>query len=137
MPVFDDLDDEMQDALDDAYGERVRIEPRGSAGWRTGGGIDTERPIREIVGRYRSKPMTSELEGNREGSRFQSMTRIAGNSQAMRVSPSQAAAIGYPLTANDRIVLISRPGAPAFTIVRVGARDGGELTIELTAEASA
>ncbi|TXM64330.1 hypothetical protein FV218_22230 [Methylobacterium sp. WL69] len=135
--MFDDLDDDMQDALDDAYGERVRVEPRGSAGWRTGGGIDTERPVREIIGRYRSKPMTSELEGNREGSRFQSMTRIAGNTLSLRVSPLQATALGYSLAANDRVVLLDRIDQPAFTVVRVGPRDSGELTIELTAEASA
>ena len=136
MSGFADLDDEMQDALDDPYGERVRIEPRGAAGWRTGGGIDTGRPVREIVGRYRSKPVTSDLEGNREGSRFQSMTRIAGNSQMMRISPAQAALLGYPLAANDRAVLIDRLDAPAFTIVRVGPRDSGELMLELTSEAT-
>jgi len=125
-------------ALDGFRGEPVRIEPRMTPpGPRSVSGPDPARPVREIVGRYRSKPITAELEGNREGSRFQSMTRIAGNAITMRISPPQAATLGYALAANDRIVLLARPGAPTFTIARVGARDGGELMLELTTEAAA
>ncbi|MCJ2080745.1 hypothetical protein [Methylobacterium sp. J-090] len=137
MRAFDALWAEAVPHIEAILGEPVRVEPRAAAGWRSGGGTDAERPVREIIGRYRSKPITSELEGNREGSRFQSMTRIAGNTQTMRISPAQAAALGYALTANDRVVLLTRPGTPAFTIVRVGARDGGELMLELTTEAAA
>lgn len=136
MGAFADIDDDMQDALDESFGERVRVEPRGAAGWRTGGGMDTDRPVREIIGRYRSAPVTTELEGNREGSRFQSMTRVGGNTQTMRISPAQIALLGYAPIANDRAVLIDRPNAPALTIVRSGPRDSGEWMLELTSEAA-
>jgi len=124
-------------ALDGFRGEPIRIEPQLPRGeWRGEVGPDPARPVREIVGRFRRRPTTGELEGNREGSRFQSMTRIAGEAITMRISPAQAASLGYALGANDRIVLLARPGTPAFTIVRVGARDGGEVMIHLATTGS-
>ena len=134
MGTFAENDDDMQDALDCAYGERVRIEPQMAAGLR---GRPAEgaspRPPVEVIGRYRKKPITSELEGNREGSRFQSMTRIAGSTLTLRISPGEAAKLGYELAGSDVVALLDRPGEPRFTIARVGPRDSGELMIELTA----
>lgn len=124
-------------ALDAFRGERVRIEPRAPAGLRgrPTAGASVREPV-EIIGRFRSRPVTSELEGNREGSRFQSMTRIAGNTLTMRISPGEAEKLEYPLIGNDVVVLPDRAGKPRFTIARVGARDSGELTLELTSEAA-
>lgn len=131
MDAFGDLDDAMQDALDATYGERVRILPQAAAAWRGQGGADPGREVREIVGRYRAKPVTGELEGNREGSKFQSMTRISGTAQTMRVSPGELAKLGYALQPNDKVQLIDRPGAPIFTIMTAGLRDSGEAALEM------
>jgi len=138
VSLFDDLGDTMQDALDATHGERVRVEPQAPAGLRgrpIAGAVERE-PV-EIIGRFRSRPVTAELEGNREGSKFQSMTRIAGNATTMRISPGEAAKLGYALTSADTVVLLDRPGQPRFGIARVGARDGGELSLELTTETAA
>lgn len=135
MDAFSDLADAMQDALDVTYGECVRILPQASAGWRGKGGADPIREVREIVGRYRAKPVTGELEGNREGSKFQSMTRIASTAHTMRISPGELVKLGYALQANDRVVLLDRTDTPTFTIVRAGLRDSGEASLELTSGA--
>ena len=134
MPAFLDLDDEMQDALDATYGERVRITPQGKPGWRTAGGADVDRPIREIVARYRSKPIVSELEGQREGTGFQSATRFASASHTLRVSPTQIALYGHEIRANDRVALLDRADAPSFTITSAGLRDSGEMHLGLVPE---
>ncbi|WP_336488294.1 hypothetical protein [Methylobacterium nigriterrae] len=134
MGAFADLDDEMQDALDDAYGERIRVLPQASAGWRGAAGTDPTRPVREIIGRYRSAPKPTELEGNREGSKFQSMTRINTASQTVRISPAQLTLLGYVPAAGDKVVLLDRVDAPTFTIsCAPPARDSGELQLELVA----
>ena len=138
MTFASELAEARHAALDAFRGERVRIEPRAPAGLRgrPSTGTSAREPV-EITGRFRSRPVTSELEGNREGSRFQSMTRVAGNALTMRISPGEAMRLGYPLMGNDGVVLLDRPGQPRFTIARVGARDSGELSLELTSEAPA
>lgn len=131
MSDFDDVDDGMQDALDDAFGERVRIVPQVPAGWRAAGGVDPGRPIGEVMARYRSRPIVSELEGKREGTRFQSMTRFSGASHTLRVSPTQLALYGHEIRANDRVVLIERVDEPIFTITSSGTGGSGGLRLGL------
>lgn len=138
MTLSAELAEARHAALDSFRGERVRVEPRAPAGLRgrpVAGSAERE-PV-EIVARFRSRPVTAELEGNREGSKFQSMTRIAGNTTTMRISPGEAAKIGYALTSADAVVLLDRPGQPRLGIARVGPRDSGELRLELNAEAAA
>lgn len=137
MTLSAELAEARHAALDSFRGERVRIVPQVPLGLRgrpvAGGAV--REPV-EIIGRFRRRPTTAELEGNREGSKFQSMTRIAGNALTMRISPGEAAKLGYDLAGSDALVLLDRPGQPRFTIIRVGARDGGELNLELTTEAA-
>jgi hypothetical protein len=137
VSVFNDVDDDMQDALDDAFGEGIRIIPQGERGWRGQGGIDPNRPVRDIQGRYRSTPTTSEMEGNREGSRFQSMSRISTRSHALRISPAEITALGYAPIAGDTVTLTTRIDQPTFTVTSVGLRDSGETQLELVSGAVA
>lgn len=106
MSAFDDLAEDLQDALDAAMGERIRILPRVPVQWRGQPGPDPQRPTMDIIGRYRSKPSVSELEGNREGSRFMSMTRITDADHTIRISPEQFALLGYAIKANDGVMLL-------------------------------
>lgn len=136
MSAFGDLNDEMQDALDGAFAEEISIAPQGSRGWRGQAGIDPGRPTKSFRGRYRSKPVIAELEGNREGSRFQSMTRISARTHMVRISPAEITALGYAPAAGDTLVLTDRIDRPAFTVSNVGLRDSGETQLELVSGAA-
>nr|USU31111.1 hypothetical protein NG677_17435 [Methylobacterium sp. OTU13CASTA1] len=138
MRAFDALWAEAVPHIEAILGERVRIVPQIPAGLRgrpvAGAAL---RPPVEVIGRFRKKPVTSELEGNREGSKFQSMTRLAGNMLTLRISSVEAAKLGYEVVGSDVVVLLDRPGEPRFTIARAGVNDSGELMLELTAGGAA
>ncbi len=124
MDAFSDLDDAMRTRSTPPTASASAFEPRAPAvlRGRPVSGAAERQPV-EIIGRFRSRPVTAELEGNGEGSKFQSMTRIAGNATTMRISPSEAAKLGYALTSADTVVLLDRPGQPRLGIARVGARE--------------
>lgn len=118
--------------IETEFGERVRIEPQTTSGtWRGRTGADPNRQPGEVVGRYNTKAAAAELEGNREGSKFQSMTRIAAATHVVRFSAGQVAALGYAPVAGDHVVLLDRPGAPRFTAIGVDEGAGQDLRLDL------
>lgn len=122
------------DAVQDVeaeLGERVRVMPMLEGGARRPITADPSRPQREIVGRYHSGSAISELEGSRQRSSMDGTTRMLGATQILRISSGQLGALGYPIRQSDRIVLLDRPGEPAFSVIDATPSDVGEAKLML------
>ncbi|KAB1069255.1 hypothetical protein [Methylobacterium planeticum] len=134
MRGFDALWAEAVSDIEAVLGERIRILPQVvTGGWRGQAGADPSRAPVVIVGRYKTQSEITELEGNREGSKFQSMTRMSAATQIIRLSAAQIAILGYAPKAGDKAVLIDRPDQPTFTISSTGGQESGEMKLELVA----
>lgn len=131
MTAFDLLWADAVADMEAAFGEQVRIEPYIVPVGRGVPHPDPERAIGETVGRFQAKPGTADLEGSREGTRLQGMTRLASVTPTLKLSAEAVARLGFRPRGGDRLVLIERPGEPTYSIASVGGHDGGNLDIGL------
>ncbi|RVU13160.1 hypothetical protein [Methylobacterium oryzihabitans] len=120
--LFADAMAEADAVLVEEFGERVRIEPRlalgPGRGELSGPRPDPEREVREVRAQFTLRGAVDTLEGVRQGTKLNGMTRLAVAEAHLRMSAAVLAGLGYPLQADDRIVLVERAGQPAYAIVK-------------------
>ncbi|WP_298959052.1 hypothetical protein [uncultured Methylobacterium sp.] len=108
--------------LNAAFGERVRIEPRLALGPGRGElgapRPDPDRPVREVRATFTLRAAADTLQGVRRGTELNGMTRMAVAEAHLWLPAAVLARLGYPLQADDRVVLVERAGQPAYAIVK-------------------
>lgn len=123
---FDALDAAVQTAIDQTFGEGIRIEPMLSGDYAKA--PDPERPARSCRATISRAP-------GAKATNFPSTNR---KSSDLAVSPTEAwidraayAALGYPIRRGDFIVLTEAAGSPRFEVAAAHRGDYGDVTLPL------
>lgn len=128
--VFDALDAEIQAVVSDAFGERVRFEPRSSAGQYAAEEPDPARPVREVTAVVTSVVGSADLRGD-VGGQARSTSRLAGQETTAWLGAEVVSALGYEITTGDRLVRLDEPGAPMFRVGQPKPTEAGDLVLTL------
>lgn len=125
-PYADILSDAMS-AVDDVFGERLRIEPRLRSGKSERPGPDETRPATTITGVLRMESAMVER-GNFIGRRWE------GEMEADKaeVFIQHANMPAYDLRDGDRITALDRVGAPMFEVNRIDQGHAGRMILQVT-----
>jgi hypothetical protein len=130
--AFERLAARLDAAVDRAYGERVRIEPRGG-GRISAGMADPSRPAREVTATVVLDPSEiGTFSGRRSGTSAVGGTSVETLGPIVQISPSEAAILGYTLAEGDYLVLIDRPDQPRRRILKPPQADErGLITLDI------
>lgn len=97
-------------AVDEVYGETLRLRPQRAGGDLGAGGDDPSRPATDFVGAVTRRPNLIERRGL--GARSGENAKVAG--AAWQVSFS--AALGLDVRAGDFVVWLEEPGQPVLRL---------------------
>lgn len=126
---FDSIDADIQSAMDQVFGEAIRIVPQaGDVNYGTG--PDPLRPVRDtrgIVSRAHKSEGADFIGTNRAG-----VDRALLHSEVW-IERDAYDALGYIVRRGDLIDLIDEPGSPRVAVARVSAGDNGDVNIHLVA----
>lgn len=100
-----------------AFGEAVRIEPIVSSEYADPI-PDAERAPVDARATVSLSPTVKTFDGQRQGTKINTMTRFAERTASIWFPPADYAAIGYALRAGDKVILVERAGAPAYSVAR-------------------
>ena len=128
--VFDTLDAEIQAVVSDAFGERVRVEPRTTAGQYGVEKADASRPAREVTAVVTSVVGSADLRGD-AGGQARSTSRLAGQETTAWLGAEVVSALGYEIATGDRLVRLDEPGAPMFRVGQPKPTEAGDLVLAL------
>jgi len=133
MALFDDIDGSLQAAMDQVFGEAIRVLPQQVGGNYGAGAPDPARPpldTRAIISRAPNQGKVDFANTNRAG-------------VPLSLSPSECwmdraayAALGYPIRRGDVIELTDK-GAARVTVSDVALGDHRDIVIHFTAGAPA
>lgn len=98
-------------AVDEVYGESLKVRPQRPGGDLSAGGDDPDRPvIDEVIGTVTRRPLLVERRGF--ASRTQENAKLAGAIWQVGF----AAALGLDLRAGDLVVRLDEPGQPTLRL---------------------
>jgi len=123
---FDQLDAAVQAAMDQAFGEAIRVEPMAAGNYASV--PDPARPAkaaRAIISRAPQPAATNYPATNRK-----SADRAAGPTEAW-IGAADLAALGYPIRKGDLIVLTDDPGEPRYAVTAVYLTDQRDARLPL------
>jgi hypothetical protein len=119
-------------AVAKVFGEAVRVEPMLPAGELKPAAPDPNRAQVTTRGVIALSPTVSDFEGVRQGRSIDTSARVAERRASVWFDLSDYAAIGYALKPGDRVVLVTRPGAPAYVVARDPvSSDRGDIHVHL------
>ena len=133
MSLFDDIDGSLQAAMDQVFGEAIRVLPQRVGGNYGAGGSDLARPARD------SRAIVSRA--SREGTVDFANTNRAG--VTLSLAPSECwmdraayTALGYPIRRGD-VIELTEKGDARVTVSDVAPGDHRDVVIHFTAGAPA
>lgn len=97
-------------AVDQVYGEQLRLLPQASGGDFTAGGADPDRPEKEFVGAVTRRPLDLKRQG--VGVNGQPNARLAGATLQVSFSPL----LGLDVRAGDLVVRLEEAGQPVLRL---------------------
>jgi len=129
---FDAIDAAVQSAIDQVFGEGIRIHPQ-AGDVNYGGGPDTLRPARDaraVISRSYATERTDFLGTNRPGA-----SGALAPSEAWLDSASYAA-LGYAIRRGDILELTEEAGAPRLVVAQADYGRNGDVNLHLVASGS-
>lgn len=128
MPLrYANLMSQVTAAVDDVFGERLRIEPRTRGTSRNLPGPDPDRAAVTVTGVLRSRDALVDR-GASQGGAWEG--EMPGDKAMVYIRTDKAPA--YHITDGDRVVCLDRPATPAYEVASVH-RDGtARLALHVT-----
>ncbi|KAB2876897.1 MAG: hypothetical protein F9K43_00580 [Bauldia sp.] len=131
MTDFDAIAAAADAAIDGVVGESLRIEPMADGGYTGAGASDPDRPVRTVVGTFRSTPTEPSRFGGQSNERLPGLSRVMARETVAHLSAAVAGSLGYRLRKGDRVVRVDKAGEPAFEVAFSEPTDLGDLFIHL------
>lgn len=125
---FDEIDAAAQAAIDETFGEGIRVRPMRGGNYAKAG--DPDRPARDLRATVSRAPAVS-------AANYPSTNRkaagVAASPTEIWIDRAAYASLGYELRRGDVIVLADDEGAPEFIATAVHPADNGDVQIPLVA----
>lgn len=115
------------------FGEPVLITPRLKVPSKAHA-PDPARVARSVRATFTQAPVDGRTQGERTGTLFAGMGRVAGAETMLWLDARELARLGYAPRAPDLITLTGRAGAPTYAVAKPMPDDAGGLFLTLTAE---